>query len=588
MDPSSSTLKPSHLFKIYLWAISFLKPYRKLFFLIVMISIFVTGIELLIPKFIQYFIDVIVPERNSSLFFFLLSGMVVLVLVMIYFRTVENNLQRHVQERAARDIHFSIFQHLRRLGFSYFEKHPVGETLSLMNTEVTAFQDLYRRFLPFMIREAVFSTIAVILMFTVNVQLALIIIPSFLLYYAIGPRFEKKASELSRDLSTNRISLNQKIYESLSALIEVRSYSAENWEMERLNEKVDTYNKTMVKAYLYAYLRGTVRRLSYYGGAIAILIYGSFLVQDGSLSVGEFSTFLLYYFAAMHRLTSVITSLTEQRVLMYQIDKIYQFMKVKPDIVEAEQPRHIRHIKGQVSFQNVSFRYPGSGDVLKKFHLHVDAGKRVAIVGTSGNGKSTMLKLLGRFYDPNEGKILLDGVPLTELSISQLREAIGFVFQETYLFGSSVRENIKFGDPSASDEQIEAAAKAAYAHDFIIELENGYDTLIGERGIKLSGGQKQRIAIARMFLKNPQIILLDEATAALDNVSELAVQKALDDLLQGRTTFTVAHRLSTIQDYDQIIVLHNGTVAEQGTYEELMHQKGLFFELAEGEQKRIG
>lgn len=196
-----------------------------------------------------------------------------------------------------------------------------------------------------------------------------------------------------------------------------------------------------------------------------------------------------------------------------------------------------------------------------------------------------MLKLLGRFYDPNKGDILLDGVSLTKLQLSQIRESVGYVFQETYLFGTSVRENIRFGDPNATDSQIEEAAKAAFAHDFITELENGYDTLIGERGIKLSGGQKQRISLARMFLKNPSIILLDEATSALDNVSEVEVQRAFDTLLKGKTTFTVAHRLSTIQDYDQIIVLDQGKAAEQGTFEELMAKRGIFFHLSQGEQK---
>ncbi|MFD1356714.1 ABC transporter ATP-binding protein [Fictibacillus halophilus] len=577
------TLKASHLFKVYLWTLSFLKPYKWLFSLVILSSIFITGIELLIPKFIQYFIDVIVPEKNTKLFFSLLGATTGLLAIMIYLSTVRNNLQRIVQEKASRDIHFNIFSHLRKLGFSYFEKTPIGETLSLMNTEVTAVQNLYRHFIPFMIQEAIFSIIAIFILFTMNVKLALIIIPAFLLYYLVGPRFEQKASLLSKELSTNRIALNKKIYETISSLLEVRAYSSENWEYGRLNDKVHTYNKSMIKAYLYAYIRGTVRRLSYYAGAIAILIYGSILVRSNSLTVGEFSAFLLYYFTAMHRLTAVITSMTEQRVLMYQVDKIYQMVNIKPDVNDPEQPALLSEVKGHLEFKDVHFRYPASDDILKGFKLTVKPGERIAFVGTSGNGKSTLLKLLGRFYDPSKGDILLDGVSLRDLKLSQIRDSIGYVFQETYLFGSSVRENIRFGNPDATDEQIEEAAKAAYAHDFILELENGYDTLIGERGIKLSGGQKQRISLARMFLKDPKIILLDEATSALDNVSEVEVQRALDTLLKGKTTFTVAHRLSTVQDYDQIVVIEQGEAAEKGTYEELMARKGYFYHLSEGQ-----
>ncbi|MFD1737794.1 ABC transporter ATP-binding protein [Bacillus salitolerans] len=582
MNPS--TLKASHLLKVYVWALSFLKPYQLLFFLVIGCSIFITGIELLIPKFIQYFIDVIVPEKNTRLFFTLLAITIGLLCFMIFLSSIRNNLQRHVQEKAAKDIHYSIFQHLRKLGFSYFEKHPIGETLSLMNTEVTAVQDLYRRFLPFMIQEAIFSIIAIILLFSLNIQLALIIIPAFLLYYLVGPKFEHKASILSKELSTNRVNLNKKIYESMSSLLEIRAFSSEDWEYKRLDDKVQTFNGSMIKAYLYAYIRGTVRRLSYYAGAIAILIYGSILVQSNTLTVGEFSAFLLYYFNAMHRLTSVVTSLTEQRVLMYQVDKLYQFMKQRPDIEDPLEPSMIESLQGKIQFNHVCFQYPTSSPILQGFTLTVKPGDRVAFVGTSGNGKSTLLKLIGRFYDPTGGSILIDDVPLQHVALSTLRDSIGYVFQETYLFGSTVWENIRFGNPEATDEQIVEAAKAAFAHSFITELENGYDTLIGERGIKLSGGQKQRISIARMFLKNPQIIVLDEATSALDNVSEHEVQLALNTLMKGKTTLAVAHRLTTIQDYDQIVVVDEGKAAEVGTFEELMKRKERFYHLYKGKE----
>jgi ATP-binding cassette subfamily B protein/subfamily B ATP-binding cassette protein MsbA len=234
----------------------------------------------------------------------------------------------------------------------------------------------------------------------------------------------------------------------------------------------------------------------------------------------------------------------------------------------------------------VRFGYSPERPTISDFHLDIAPGERIALVGSSGNGKSTIVKLLGRFYDPTEGDIALDGASIRSMSLGRLRDAVGFVFQETYLFGSSVRENIRFGNPDASDEEIEQAARAAFAHEFITELPQGYDTPLGERGVKLSGGQKQRIAIARMLVKNPAIIVLDEATSALDNVSEKEVLQALSKLSTGRTTIAIAHRLSTIRDYDRIAVLEDGMIREIGNYETLMGSRGLFYRLAAGEEDK--
>jgi ATP-binding cassette subfamily B protein len=258
-------------------------------------------------------------------------------------------------------------------------------------------------------------------------------------------------------------------------------------------------------------------------------------------------------------------------------------MKMKPQVIEDPQPISHTKIAGKLQFNHVFFEYQPGQPVLQNFSLTVAAGQRIALVGTSGNGKSTVLKLIGRFYDPQQGQILLDDIPIEKLSFATLRQSIGFVFQEMYMFGSSVRDNILFGKPDATEDEVIEAAKAAYAHSFITDLPNGYDTMIGERGVKLSGGQKQRIAIARMMINNPTIIVLDEATSALDNTSETEVQKAFDTLLFGRTLIAVAHRLSTVKDYDQIAVIEDGQVVEIGTYEELLSAGNYFAQLVSGE-----
>lgn len=577
----------NNLFIVYWWCISYLKPYRWVLFWVILFTFAISLCELLIPKFIQYFIDEIVPSKNSNAFFVLLVIMFGIVIIMFTCRAMQNLLQRSLQEKAARDLQYSIFRHLRNLGFSYFERHPIGETLSFLNTEVSAVQELYRHRFPGLINGAVFSLVSIGLMLSVSTKLTLIVLPFFLLYYSIGPILERKASVSGKDMAENRVQYNQKTYESISALAELRCYSSEGWDLNRFLEKLNAFNQSMIQTYWYAYWRGTFRRLSYYAGGLVMFIYGFYLMKQMSLSVGGLVSFLLYYFITMHRLTVVITNITEQKILMYQAERLYQFIKTPPDVAEPERPTYLDKIVGEISFHDVGFAYVENQPILNGFTLQVKAGQRTALVGTSGNGKSTALKLIGRFYDPQQGVINLDGVPIHQLSFSQLRGNLGYVFQETYLFGTTVKENIRFGKPESTDEEIIQAAKAAYAHEFIMLLPQGYDTHVGERGIKLSGGQKQRIAISRMFLKNPTILLLDEATSALDNVSEIEVQKALNELFKGRTIITVAHRLSTIQDYETIVVIDQGRVAEKGTYEDLLRQRGLFYLLVKGETSQM-
>lgn len=574
------------LWQVYLWTISYLKPYRMLLTMLILLMIVASTAELLVPKFIEYFIDFIMPNEEWSHFYTLLMIMALVVCIVIGTKLLQNILSRHIQEKAARDLQLSIFRHLRKLGFSYYERNPVGQTLSFLNTEVKAVQNLYRQGFPWLIEGIIFSIIAIVMMVTTSWQLSLIIIPSFLLYYIWGPSLERKASISGKTKALNQVAENQKVYESISALTELRAFDAERWDLARYMDKVKTHNNSMIRTFWYAYLRGTNRRLTYNAGGIAILITGYFLLQSQSLSVGQFVTFLLYYFMSMHRLTVVVTNITEQKVLMYQADRLYQFINEKALVEEHPDPIELSTVQGAVTFDNVSFQYNQEHKVLDNMNLTISPGQRTALVGTSGNGKSTALKLIGRFYDPQNGSITLDGIPIEQLSFASLRQHVGYVFQETYLFGSTVRDNILFGNPEASEEQIVQAAIAAHAHDFITRLPNGYDTLVGERGIKLSGGQKQRIAIARMLIKNPAIILLDEATSALDLESEKEVQKALDTLLQGRTVIAVAHRLTTIKDFDQIAVIAEGKIVELGTYDELLAARGVFYELAEGAKEK--
>lgn len=574
----------SSILPVYRWILSFLKPYAWMFAGLIAVMGAAASVELAVPKMIQHFIDHILPAQDWNAFTIMFTGFAVLIAVFIALIMVRNLLQRHVQEKASRDLQLAVHQHLRELGFAYYEKHPVGETLAFLNTEVSAVQNLYRYLFPDTILNFLFSLFALMLMVSSSWQLTLAAVPFFVLYYLYGPALERKAAAASKALAQARIEANQKAHESVSAILELRLFSAEDWDLGRYLEKVDAWNARVVKSFFLGYLRGSGRMFSFYAGAAGLFVFGVWLLQRNGITAGELVGFLLLYFVAMQRLTQLVSLLTEQFVMMHQAERLYRFVQEEPEVTEDPKALELAQpVRGEIRFENVHFSYSKDRPVLKGVNLTVRPGEKVAIVGESGNGKSTIIKLIGRFYDPDRGRITLDGVGIEKLSFASLREPLGFVFQETFLFGHTVRENILFGRPDASEEEVEAAAKAAYAHDFIMELSEGYDTYIGDRGTKLSGGQRQRIAIARMFIKNPAVILLDEATSALDRDSEREVQMALDRLMQGRTVIAVAHRLQTIEHFDNIVVLEDGQIAEQGTYEELSRAGGPFQRLLMGQ-----
>lgn len=578
----SNFFSGNSLYQTYRWVLSYVEKYYGVFWILVSCGILITLIQVSIPKGVQYFIDIIVPSANIIKFRWLIIFLISSMFLMFGLMAWQNMLQRSLQEKAARDLQYDIFKHMRKLGFSYFQQRPVGESLSFMNTEVSLLQDFYRFLLPHTIQNIIVSIISIVIMCMISVPLTLIIIPCLFLYYLVGPRIEKKASILAKKNTEQRISYNQKAYESISALAELRAHDAEVWDWNRFKERLRCFLDGRVDMLWLAYWRGTVRRLSYYIGGVAVILYGIYLVKEQAMSVGEMSAYLLYYFQVMQTLTLVITVITEQRVLMHQAQKIHSFIKIKPQISELSDPTSLREILGNIEFNQVTYSYENGPEVLSNFNLKIQSGEKVAIVGPSGHGKSTLLLLLLRFYDPQQGNIYLDGIPIKNLSLKKLRESIGYVSQETYLFGDTIRNNILFGNPEATEEDVIAAAKAAYAHEFICAQPQGYDTLLGERGINLSGGQKQRISIARMFIKKPSIILLDEATSALDTNSEQEVQKAIERLLIGKTTITIAHRLSTITNYNLIVVLEHGQICEMGNHKELMKQQGAYYHLSLG------
>ena len=569
--------------QMYRWVLSYLSSYRITFTLTVLLGIIIAIIELLLPKSLQIFIDKVLPVRNPHFIIYAIFSLVILVFVSILLSYKKNTMERSMQEYIARDIQYSVYQKIKGMGFSYFEEHPVGESIGLLQTEVDSLQKYYRELLPKYIRTGLFSAVSIFLMSTMSVRLTLILIPTILIYHLFGSKLDKKVSDYGKQWGDQRVHLYQTVYETLSSQLELKINSAELWGNRRSESAVLLHNQTLLRSFSYQNLRTSLRRLAQYAGAIGTMLYAVYLHNSNILTVGEISAFLLYFFIAMKNMTAFIVLTSEQRTMLKQIERLYSLHQLEPEITEDKSPSVIEQVAGNVTFKNVSFAYKGKVDVLQEISMNIKAGQRVAIVGPSGEGKSTLLKLIPRFYDIKEGSITIDQVDIKRWPLWKLREEVGIIFQETYLFGSTIKENILVGKPQASDEEVVTAAKAAAAHNFIMSLPQGYDTLVKERGVILSGGQKQRISLARLFLKNPSILLMDEATAALDNINEVEVTDAIGRLMKNRTMITVAHRISTIKDYDVIVYLRGGKIVESGTYQELIDACGEFFQLVKGQ-----
>jgi len=573
---------------LYLWMLSYLGAYWRRTALYLFLTLFATGIALAVPKCIQYFIDYILPARDFGALSYVVGGLVVAVAAMIASQAAVNVLQRQLSENVLQDIRMDLLSQLRKLGFSYVEKHPVGELLHMFTNEVRVLSDLYQRLLPSSIRLLCMVVVALVMVLWISPLMTLIFVPSLALYFLFGAYFAKRAALYGKESREKNSGLQAAIYDMLSGLAELRANGRIDWSLQRIVGKFREFMKVSTLEMIWLQYRGTTRKSIVSYGLFVVFVVGIVLVQSNRLTVGEFVAFVFYYEMVIGRVTTFITVITQQRVALYQVEKVFEKLQLQPDVAEPEVPTMETGGEGGLLFRDVSFGYGGQAPILKDVTLEIRPGERVAIVGETGGGKSTLVKLIGRFYDPVRGEILLDGVPLKRLTFEQLRSRIGYVFQDTYLFGTTIRENLMFGDPDASEEDMLAAAKAAYVHEFAERLPEGYDTRIGERGITLSGGQKQRLSIARMLLKKPSIVVLDEATASLDNMSESEVLHAFDTLLHGRTTIAIAHRLSTIRHYDRIVVLDKGEIKEQGTYAQLMERKGIYYSLERRGERENG
>ena len=567
--------------------LQFVKPYTWQIIGTVIIGIFKFGLPLLIPLLLKYVVDDILlspdlssEEKSNELMIIMGVAIAVFALLRPPIEYYRQYLAQWTGSKVLYDIRDNLFDHIQRLSLRFYANNRAGEVISRVIHDVEQTKNFVITGLMNVWLDLATIIIVIIIMFQVDVMLTIVSIILFPFYGISVKYFYSRLRDLTRKRSQALAEVQGHLHERVQGMPVIQSMAIEDYEQEQFQKQNKNFlSKALIHTSWNAKTFAVVNTITDVA-PLLVIFYAGYSVVQGTLSIGEMVMFVAYIdrlYAPLRRLINSSTTLTQSLASM---DRVFEFVDEKYDILDRENPKPMKTVHGEVRFENVSFRYEEKEEyVLKNLTLNVRQGETVALVGMSGGGKSTLVSLLPRFYDVTKGKILLDGVDIKDVKVRQLRKNIGMVLQDSILFSDSIRENIALGKPDATMEEIMEAAKAANAHEFIMNLPEQYETKVGERGVKLSGGQKQRVSIARVFLKNPPILIMDEATSALDLESEHLIQESLELLAADRTTFIVAHRLSTITHADRIVLLENGEIVEQGSHEELMKKQGSYYNL---------
>lgn len=562
--------------------IKYYKPYKKMFFTDMFCALTLSGIDLTFPLLVGYLMDevYILSDSTQLIKYTAIIGVALLIMYVVkYFCQYYITSWGHIMgTHMESDMRRELFGHLEKLSFSYYDEVNTGKLMSCIINDLFDISE-FAHHGP---EDIFISIIKIIGTFTIlsliNIKMTLILIFFTVLMIWFSLYYNRKMKSVFK-LNREKIAgVNAITQDSLGGIRVVKSFANEAIEMDKFDEGNKAFVETKKSSYLimgrYHSGNSFFQSLLYLSAVLA----GGFFITKGDMTLSELTVYILYINTFLNPVQKLVDFTEQLQKGMTGFERFLKIMNTKPEIEDKKGAQDMNQVQGEITFEKVSFGYDEE-EILTEVDMKIEAGKTIALVGPSGSGKTTFCSLIPRFYEVTGGRILIDGKDIKHITQSSLRNAIGIVQQDVYLFGGNIKQNIAYGKPEATDEEIIEAAKKANIHDFIMSLPEGYDTFVGERGVRLSGGQKQRISIARVFLKNPPILILDEATSALDNESERFIQKSLDELAKDRTTLVIAHRLSTIRNADEILVLTPNGIEEQGNHNELMDKSGIYADL---------
>ncbi len=565
----------------------FIKPYKWLLVLAAFCMLLVTIMNMSGPWLIRNLIKTVTVGTSSDFNLHKINTLTLAIIIIYILRAVSqfgtNYISHYAAWKILEDIRRHLYDHLQKLSIKYFQDRQTGELMSRVINDTRNFEQLLAHAIPTIVVNGLMLIGISIILFTMNMRLAFYtLVPMPILIWLVL-KFSKISRPLFKNSQAEIAKVNSILQDNFSGIKEIKAFTRENYESTRTWARISAHTKAILYALKFSNVFHPSIQFVSSIGTVVVIFFGGRLALNGELPLEDMVAFLLYlnvFYQPILALGQINEGLQQA---LASAERVLEIIKEEPEIKNSPDAVTISRVRGQIEFQGVNFRYVDNIPILKDISFTVKPGETLALVGPTGVGKTTIANLIPRFYDPDSGEIMIDGKDIRKIELSSLRKQISLVSQDTFLFNGTVKENILYGRSDASDEEIITAVKAANAFGFIKELENGFETKVGERGVKLSGGQKQRISIARAILKDAPILILDEATSSVDTQTEQLIQEALNKLKEDKTTVVIAHRLSTIQKADQIIVLKEGVIVEQGKHEELIDQGGLYNQLCKAQ-----